>query len=311
MTSGTAHRYACHGIVLESNVALVGPAASQEAHTDLVADLRMEKVTPASDLIPLWMDSEGESLLGCRRGDAATLVFPDVAQFAVDLGPGAIQAHPLREDVTLDRVQHLLLNHVLPLVLAMGGACILHGAAVGRDDESLAILGPSGRGKSTIALALARRGAPLLGDDAVQVTRDGAQLQVMPSYPAIRLWDEDAQANEVPIDAPSDAKRCLPAAMLGLPHASRPHRLRAIYVLVEGTSSAWRSTRLRGTACFDAIVRNAFLAEGLPGASVADHMERLGDIAAEIPMYALERGGRDAASLDALAAELWKDDSDA
>ncbi|KAF0115047.1 MAG: HPr kinase/phosphorylase [Rhodobacteraceae bacterium] len=53
---------------------------------------------------------------------------------------------------------------------------ILHATCVAVGDQGLLILGPSGSGKSALALKLISRGAVLVSDDRTLVTRTGDRL---------------------------------------------------------------------------------------------------------------------------------------
>lgn len=57
---------------------------------------------------------------------------------------------------------------------------ILQASAVAIDGRALAIVGPPGSGKSSLALALIDRGAQLIGDDAVTLHRSGHFLLASP-----------------------------------------------------------------------------------------------------------------------------------
>jgi HPr kinase/phosphorylase len=53
---------------------------------------------------------------------------------------------------------------------------ILHATTVSIDGRGLLIIGPSGSGKSSLALQLLALGATLVADDRTQVIRDGDQI---------------------------------------------------------------------------------------------------------------------------------------
>jgi len=59
---------------------------------------------------------------------------------------------------------------------ARGGAVILHASAVAWQGRAVLILGPSGSGKSALALNLMALGAVLVADDRVRVTEAGGRL---------------------------------------------------------------------------------------------------------------------------------------
>lgn len=58
----------------------------------------------------------------------------------------------------------------------------LHASAVALDGQGVLILGPSGSGKSSLALQLIGQGAALIGDDQIVLTRQGDA--VMAAAPA-------------------------------------------------------------------------------------------------------------------------------
>jgi serine kinase of HPr protein (carbohydrate metabolism regulator) len=55
---------------------------------------------------------------------------------------------------------------------------LLHATAVAIDGQGVLIEGPSGSGKSDLALRLLDRGAALVADDQVRVARDGAAVRL-------------------------------------------------------------------------------------------------------------------------------------
>jgi len=57
---------------------------------------------------------------------------------------------------------------------------VLQAGALALDGRALLIEGPPGSGKSSLALALIERGAGLIGDDAVTLTRAGDRLIASP-----------------------------------------------------------------------------------------------------------------------------------
>ena len=56
----------------------------------------------------------------------------------------------------------------------------LHATAVGIAGRAVLLVGPSGSGKSDLALRLIDRGATLVADDRVVVTRDGSRVLAAP-----------------------------------------------------------------------------------------------------------------------------------
>jgi hypothetical protein len=80
----------------------------------------------------------------------------------------------------------------LPLMESMKrrGKFAVHAAAVAAGDTAVLAAGQSGAGKSTLALALARGGFDLLGDDLVFLTACDSGLAVLPFADEIELADD-------------------------------------------------------------------------------------------------------------------------
>ncbi|MGN6558781.1 MAG: HPr kinase/phosphorylase [Solirubrobacterales bacterium] len=86
-------------------------------------------------------------------------------------------------DEGFDGWQRLLVAQVLPFAAVLQGLEVLHAGAVVFDGGAVAISGPSGAGKTSLALALVRRGAELLADDVVAVEGAGEELLAHPGAP--------------------------------------------------------------------------------------------------------------------------------
>lgn len=97
--------------------------------------------------------------------------------------------------VTFDRTlapdmeQHLLLDHVLPLLLTLRGQVVLHGAVVCLGGRAAVLVGPSGAGKSTLTAYAWQQGWTVGGDDGA-VLHLGPPVACEPTYPTIRLTVE-------------------------------------------------------------------------------------------------------------------------
>lgn len=76
-----------------------------------------------------------------------------------------------------DAWQRLLIAQILPFAALLQGLEVFHAGAVARRGEAVAVLGPSGAGKTSVALELCRLGADFLSDDVLALeVRDGELL---------------------------------------------------------------------------------------------------------------------------------------
>jgi hypothetical protein len=98
---------------------------------------------------------------------------------AIDFFPSG-EADPMR-------VEHFLVNAILPIYAGLRFVVCLHASAVARDGWAIVFAGPSRSGKSTKALEALDRGGILLGDDTVAVRRRGKAWLVYPGARTMRL----------------------------------------------------------------------------------------------------------------------------
>ena len=123
---------------------------SDQRQPDGAVNFRIEADAGAGYLI--WGPSYGASVLSAdgRRLHGA-------------LGSGGVDAW-----------QRLLIAQALPFAAVLQGLEVLHASAVVTEQGAVAFLGPSGAGKTTLALALCGRGPGFLADDvlAIEVAHD-------------------------------------------------------------------------------------------------------------------------------------------
>lgn len=189
-------------------------------------DVRSE--IPLAFLAGSSAGSTGRALgISAQSGDAAKLDWPESAELVCDQRQpdGApcfsIEAHPdagylisrpehgahllspdgrqLRcalEGSRDNAWQRLLIAQVLPFAALLHGLEVFHASAVARHGEAVAVLGPSGAGKTSVALELCRLGADFLADDVLALeVRDGALL-VHPGSPIAGLDHAEARRLE-------------------------------------------------------------------------------------------------------------------
>ena len=89
--------------------------------------------------------------------------------------------------------QRLLIAQVLPFAALLHGLEILHASAVVVDRGAIALVGPSGAGKTSVALDLCRRGASFLADDVLALECVGKDLLGHPGTPVAGLDHAEAQ----------------------------------------------------------------------------------------------------------------------
>lgn len=88
---------------------------------------------------------------------------------------------------------HLILDQLVPRILALQGNPLLHASAVSINgtSEAIVFLGDSGVGKSSIAAYFCKQGASLITEDSLLISKnEKLELLATPAYPGIRLWND-------------------------------------------------------------------------------------------------------------------------
>jgi hypothetical protein len=128
-----------------------------------------------------------------RGADHYLLNIPGSARFLVREGREIVVDRPDEVDETDTRA---VLNGPVQAVLChQRGLYPLHASTVIADGRAIAIAGPSGVGKSTLAARLAAKGLAVIADDicVVETARPGPPV-VLPAYPRLRLWADAVEA---------------------------------------------------------------------------------------------------------------------
>jgi hypothetical protein len=189
----------------------------------------------------------------------------------------------------------------LSMLSSARGYVTLHAAGVVRDGVGVALLGPAGAGKSTLAMACARRGFGVVAEDAVFV-RDARRRVELWGLPWIQRLLPDARQHfaelgvleprrqqngelklEVDLDAayPGRAQPCAPAG--------------AVVVLERAHDGATTIERIDGAAALEAIE----VSWPYDGGWTAAHERTLARLA-DGGVYRLRNGGSPDAAVDAL-----------
>lgn len=166
--SVTRHRYRGFGLSIDSAFLIPGavPTASDQARTEIVIRAGAASIGAA----------DAESGPYRRSAEALLLDVPDVARYLA-LSPGELIVEPCF-GADPDDVSALLVATALPMLLWMRGGIMLHAAGVvlPGSDGTLALAGPSGIGKSTLARRLVERGAGFVGDDSLHIASAQSEL---------------------------------------------------------------------------------------------------------------------------------------
>ncbi len=243
-----------------------------------------------------WRDHAGRLLCRCaRRADEYRLWLPQQASFHLG-ADGVIHCTPA-PGVGQALLRHLLLNQVLPRCLAHSGELVLHASAVTLPNgHTVAFLGDSGRGKSTLAYYCYQQGADLVDDDCIVLRLGDGGVSITGGVPTLRLYPDSLHAlghdplHFAPYAESTDKQQmCLPPAATG---ASQPRPLQALFLLgAPHTAAAGNPVRIdpaAGQAALMAIVRCAFnLNPADPGTMTRTFQRAAAALTQGLPVYHL------------------------
>jgi hypothetical protein len=235
------------GLGVWSNVPIPGLAAlARTTRTDVRVWLGVMPSLPAEASASAWpvVYSAGDLGTGtgptlrvwrAPRGTYFRFRYADGTEFLVD-GSGSRVWATWSEPWSLERTCLYLLGPVLGFVLRLRGGVCLHASAVELRGRAVALVGPAGAGKSTLAAAFACRGVPVLSDDVVPLDDRGPTLCVQPGNPRLRLWPESAEAlfgaaDALPRLMPDWDKLYLDLRGNGFAFQETPLPLGAVYLL--------------------------------------------------------------------------------
>jgi len=252
---------------------------------------------PANRAEPLYIspyqDDAGQPLMTVaelRGGEFYRLRYADGVEFIVDR-PGARIWASWPDPWTLEDVATYLLGPVLGFTLRLRGVTCLHASAIALDGRAVALLGPPGAGKSTLAATFAMRGLPVISDDVLALSRHDGRLVVQPGSPRIRLWPDSVMAlygspQALPRLTPTWDKRFLDLTRDGYRFQHQPLPLGAIYLLGERGSDAAapRIEELSATASLMALVANTHANHLLDETMRAQEFECLGHVVSSVPV---------------------------
>jgi hypothetical protein len=184
--------------------------------------------TPISD----ERTEDGGVLFQIARGECGYR-FSGPRYGTATVSPQASRVWGAPGDGGMEDWQRFLIAQVLPFAAVLRGLEVFHASAVAVDGRAVAFLGPSGAGKTSIAMALCRLGASFLADDVLAVERDGGRLFGHPGAPVAGVATEEAERlrSRRSLDAGAVLSSDAREAMVRMKPQRDPAPLQAIFVL--------------------------------------------------------------------------------
>lgn len=290
------YRYA--DLVLSSSLALPElPAAGDRRSGGAAIAFELTTGSPPEPEAGRWVDfpvADGrEAPPAVAKTDGGfVLRFPAAADFVISGDGTRVVCSPHGEQAA-ETIRHLLLDLVLPRVIAHLGRMVVHAGAVGIDSAALAIVGAGGVGKSTLVASLHGAGHPALTDDGLVIAVDDDGCTCLALYPALRLWPSSLAGLQVqPTDLLPASGGFIKRRVRLNPHGTPgPRRLTSAIVLASkgehGGGGRLSVSRLSARDACVELLRASFQLDIGDPRRAAGHLETAALVADRLPVYAL------------------------
>jgi hypothetical protein len=282
--------YAAYGAVLSSTVPLPELSVHGHADPDLFVTSADDTTTDAEWHLVEASDQSSARWLTVASGPCGyRLVFDGGGEFIVSVKERRITSSTTAADAAT--VRHLLIDQVVPLVLAHAGRLVLHASGIETPVGAMALIGPAGAGKSTLTASFGVNGAPVLADDALVVERRGGEWLAVPAYAGIRIWPDVIATVQTDGDSPrvapyTEKRRLGPAEGLRFCRETVP--LRRIYVLDLEEVDRITLVPLSGREALMAVVAHTFTLDASDTARAADQLDRAHALCRDVSVKRLQ-----------------------
>jgi hypothetical protein len=129
-------------------------------------------------------------------GGECLLQMPPTGSFLLQPAQSRIVVEPTDGDGEL--LEHRIASVAICTLLSMCEDLVLHAAAVEAGGRAIVFCGPSLRGKSTLARALAEAGCRLLGEDGIAIELGGGASIAQPGARGVRIRRRDGEGRPRP-----------------------------------------------------------------------------------------------------------------
>lgn len=186
--------YSLHGLRVRSEILLAErPLVARTSDVDVLLGARVSipDVPPPGRLLAL-RDPDGGGCTIVQNSSGHTIRFFNECDFRISSDQRSIVVD-VDPDFDNGLVPLLLTGNVLAALVVMQDGCVLHASGVRVGHRTLATLGGSGQGKSTLAALFCAAGAKLVSDDLLRVESDNGRTRCYTGTAQIRLRPNAAE----------------------------------------------------------------------------------------------------------------------
>lgn len=198
------------------------------------------------------------------------------------------------------RWQRFLVGRILPLAAVARGIECFHASAVTIEERALAVIGPSGAGKTSLAISMVLGGAGFLTDDVLALEPAGGGVVAHPgsAIASLRVTEEDlaaGHAGRLGEILGRDDK-----TYVAVDRAAPACRLGAVYFLTG--SQAWQGIAPLSPPDPRLLLASTFIFSVRTSRRLANQLDVCAALAADVPMFTVPSGS--GSSVAALAEAI-------
>lgn len=207
-------------------------------------------------------------------------------RFVVDRGQEIVIELSSKTDLSL--IQLAIYGPILSILLRQRGFLVLHGSCVAIEGSSIAFIGSSRAGKSTLAEAFFQRDYSVITDDILAIRSDFANPLVVPSIPRVKLWSDSALAMGYNIEElPRISNRCPKYFHIFESLKRNISPLSSIYILDQGIDVSIKRLSCRGA--FLKLLQYSRATALTHPYYIKSHFELCTSLLCSVPVYSLQR----------------------
>jgi hypothetical protein len=227
----------------------------------------------------------GRDLNKCSR---FLVSFPNLADFEVDCRERTVSIFEHHSGASEQTIQHLLLDQLLPRLLACAGDLVVHAAGFATVTGSVLLTGLSGKWKSTLAASFHAAGHLLLGDDAMIVHAALGAVSCRSVYRSLRLHRDSIEAvlpgkrELAPVAEHTDKQNVIDLGPS--PEVANEQPVRAVYCLGEHSDTIRVNRMSPGEACM-ALVEHSFWLDPADLEQTKSRLITASEVAKGVPVF--------------------------
>lgn len=193
----------------------------------------------------------------------------------------------------LHEIEHIEFNQIAPLALTLQGYLVLHSSAIALTPNScIGFVGPSGRGKSTLAASFAARGMPFLSDDGLALEPAGGGYIAHAQHDFVRLREDSkhflVRSTDGLVDTGPSGPKWRASAGVPMLHHKGSLPLSCVYFLGDGSAEDVQIDRISQRNAVQILLGSTFVLDTTDRRVLARHFAQINALVAVVPCFALD-----------------------